>query len=126
MKFKVDSARRLLDMLGLARRSGGLAVGQDKVLRSGRRYAVYITTDDCSSSVVRKIEAVLSCGEGIHRTVCGVTREELGHAVGVSSAQIVAIPASSGFAAGVTKLLCDAGPVVPQNRRRVNEQDQSI
>ena len=98
--------RKVLSMLGMARRAGIVAIGQDRVLerlRKGERLLV-IVTGDCSDSVLSK--AGRYCEGGSARlAIDGVTREELGEAMGVRSAQIAALPAESGFAERVAQLL---------------------
>ncbi len=96
---------RLLQMLGLARKSGFLEVGQDRALTTGARGTTFLTTEDCADAVMRKIEHRVSSGGHTHYTIPGVTREELGNAVGVSSAQILALPSDSGFAKKIAELL---------------------
>jgi ribosomal protein L7Ae-like RNA K-turn-binding protein len=92
-------------MLGLARRSGALEVGQDRALAPRGRGAVFLTTGDCADAVMRKIERRVSSGGSAHYTIPDVTREELGSAVGVSSAQVLALPSDSGFAKKIAELL---------------------
>ena len=57
--MRVCRERKVLDMLGMARRAGELLVGQDKVLpalKGAEKFAVFVT-DDCSANVSRHIEA---------------------------------------------------------------------
>ena len=96
---------RVLQMLGLARKSGSLEVGQDRALTSRVRGITFLTTEDCADAVLRKIEHRVSTGGHTHHIIPGVTREELGSAVGVSSAQILALPSDSGFAKKIAELL---------------------
>lgn len=99
------SVASVLDLLGLARRGGMLAVGQDSAISKLRGSGLYITTDDCSESVRRKIDRRITSGRGVHFVIQGVSRDELGRAVGVLSAQIVALPLTSPFAARIEELL---------------------
>lgn len=100
-----DNVSAVLKMLGLARRSGALAVGQDDAMSSLRGSVVYITTEDCSESVKRKIAGRIAGGRCIHCMIRGVSREELGHSVGVNSTQITALPRSSPFVIKILELL---------------------
>ena len=96
---------RVLQMLGLARRSGAVEIGQDRALAARARRVLFLTTEDCADAVVRKLESRISAGGHNHYTIPGVTREELGNAVGVGSAQILALPSDSGFAKKIAELL---------------------
>lgn len=96
---------RALQMLGLSRKSGLLEVGQDRALTPGTRGMTFLTTEDCADAVMRKIEHRMSSGGHMHYTIPGVTREELGGAVGVSSAQVLALPSDSGFSKKIAELL---------------------
>lgn len=101
---QIDKA---LQALGLARRAGVVVIGQDRVLdglRRGERFFI-ITTDDCAASVLSKVARHAESGCARHMRIDGVTREELGEAMGVRSAQIAALPAESGFADNLAKLL---------------------
>jgi len=101
---QIDGA---LQTLGLARRAGVVVIGQDRVLdrlRRGERFFI-ITTDDCAASVLSKVARYAESGSVRLWEIDGVTREELGQAMGVRSAQIAALPVESGFADRLTKLL---------------------
>jgi len=56
---------RIIDTLGMARRAGKLAVGQDKVLALLRKREplVAVVTNDCSGSVLRSLNAGAARGE---------------------------------------------------------------
>ena len=98
---------RALQTLGLARRAGIVVIGQDRVLdrlRRGERFFI-ITTDDCAASVLSKVARYTESGSVRHSRIDGITREELGEAMGVRSAQIAALPAESGFADRLAELL---------------------
>jgi ribosomal protein L7Ae-like RNA K-turn-binding protein len=102
-----ERIKRALSLLGLARRAGELAVGQDRVFRaaaSGRGCFV-ITSSDCSANVLRKISA----GPAETRQLAGVTRAELGAALGVANAQVAALPSGSGFVKKLRELLSQGG-----------------
>ncbi len=87
-----ENEDKILSLLGLARRSGNLYVGQDKVFNGCSKIkAVALTAADCSDNVLRSLRNAVVLP-------LTVSRAELGQAVGVSSAQIVALDADSGFA----------------------------
>lgn len=98
---------KVLSLLGLARRAGQVLVGQDRVLGDCRGELVIVMADDCSNAVLRK---AISSGDGrACFTLAGVTREELGRALGIGGAQIVALRAEGGFAKKITELLQQGG-----------------
>lgn len=111
---------RALSMLGMARRAGALAIGQDRVLRAlGTSRSLVITTEDCSRNVLRKLAAHLDRSKSKWYALSGVTREELGKALGVAGAQIVALPLKGGFADKLSELLQQGG-------HYLNEQDEGV
>jgi ribosomal protein L7Ae-like RNA K-turn-binding protein len=104
-----DRIDKVLSLLGVARRAGVLLVGQDQVLRAGVRESLFvIVSEGCSLNVLRKIGA-LDEEKTKSRTLSGVGRDELGRHIGVSSAQIAAIPINSGFAKKIALLLRQEG-----------------
>lgn len=98
-----------LKMLGLARRSGVLLIGQDRVFTAKAGKLTMVTTDDCSGSVMRKLRHKVETGGCVHLTIKGITREEFGNYMGVASAQIAALPSDSGFAKKIAELLEQGG-----------------
>jgi ribosomal protein L7Ae-like RNA K-turn-binding protein len=95
-------------LLGIARRSGVLLLGQDQVLRSLGRRLFVVTVPDCSPAVLRKLDA--RSGENLVCCVLsGTSRAELGRSLGVSGAQIAALPLESGFAKKLAVLLQQEG-----------------
>ncbi|MDR1650409.1 MAG: hypothetical protein LBR87_01325 [Synergistaceae bacterium] len=99
-----DGTARALSLLGLARASGELIVGQDNVFRArgaGRKLLV-IVSRDCSENVLRRI------GEDA-RLAADVSRESLGGALGLNNVQIAALPEGSGFAKKLKELLRQGG-----------------
>ncbi len=118
-----EAIERALSLLGMARRAGAALVGQDQVLtalsESGRGGLLVLRTEDCSENVLRKLTARVPKSGSTCRTIPGVTRDTLGRALGVGSAQVVALPVRSGFAKKLTELLQQGG-------RCFDEQNQSI
>lgn len=100
-----DKMVAVLNMLGLARRSGALKIGQDKVLERSNGMSAFFITSDCSPAVMRKIEQRV-CSDGcVCYELTGATRSTLGNAVGVNSTQIVSLPRDSGFVKKIAALL---------------------
>jgi len=98
---------RALSLLGLARVARELIIGQDLVRRaiSEGRELFIVASEDCSPNVLRKTGAV-TCETIVAQ---GFSRETLGLAVGVTNAQIVALPAGSGFVEKLKELLKSGG-----------------
>ncbi|MDR3280600.1 MAG: hypothetical protein LBT23_08805 [Synergistaceae bacterium] len=94
---------RALSLLGLARASGELLIGQDQVLRAHKAGSALfmLTSCDCSINVLRRTEG----NPGERRTLDAVSREKLGAALGLNNAQIVALPLGSGFVKKLKELL---------------------
>lgn len=97
----------VLSLLGLARRAGQVLVGQDRVLGAHRGKLVIVVSSDCSKAVMRK--AVARGSGSVCFTLNGVTREELGGALGVGGAQIAALDAEGGFAKKLIELFKQGG-----------------
>jgi ribosomal protein L7Ae-like RNA K-turn-binding protein len=77
-------------------------MGQDRVfdaLRAGRKLCA-VASEDCSPNVLRKARSAMRDVV----VIPGLTRESLGAAVGIGGAQIVALPAESGFTRKITDL----------------------
>lgn len=88
----------LLNILGLARRAGVLAIGQDNVFdlaKSGREILV-VTTADISQNVLRKLKIQEEKGT-VKIISTQITRNALGAALGLQTVQIVGIEANNGF-----------------------------
>lgn len=112
--------KRALSLLGMARRAGALAIGQDRVLKVlGVTCSLVIATEDCSQNVLRKLTAHSGKPKSNWYVLDGVTREDLGKALGVAGAQIVALPLKSGFADKLSELLQQGG-------HYLNEQDEGV
>ena len=107
--MRVCRERKVLDMLGMARRAGGLLVGQDKVLpalKGAEKFAVFVT-DDCSANVSRHIETAVQRGTAEIFLLEGTGRGELGASLGITAAQTAALPMKSGFVKKIYTLTCD-------------------
>ena len=107
--MRVCRERKVLDMLGMARRAGELLVGQDKVLpalKGAEKFAVFVT-DDCSANVSRHIETAVQRGTAEIFLLEGTGRGELGASLGIAAAQTAALPMKSGFVKKIYTLTCD-------------------
>lgn len=112
--------KRALSLLGMARRAGVLAIGQDRVLSTlGTSLCLVISTEDCSRNVLRKLTALAGRSKSKWYALDGVTREDLGKALGVAGAQVVALPLKGGFADKLSELLQQGG-------HYLNEQDEGV
>lgn len=90
-------------MLGLARRAGAIKIGQDDCF-AGHGARFFIVASDRSDAVHRKITARLESGSEAAE-LKDADRSTLGAALGVTSAQIVALPIESGFVKKIKQLL---------------------
>lgn len=93
----------------MARRAGVALIGQDQVFGALHKRLCIVAASDCSPNVLRKISTSLSSKESVCYMMEGVSREELGQALGVQSAQIVALPTKNGFAGKLAELLQQGG-----------------
>lgn len=95
-----NSAEKLLNTLGMARRAGVLVVGQDNVFSEIKRHVsmLVITASDCSAAVLRSAAPHAERGEARIITLKDTDRSVLGRYIGIGAAQIVALPAGCGFA----------------------------
>lgn len=93
--------------LSLARRAGELVIGQDRVLDalSAGQLLLVLLTHDHLETLARS----LASREADTRVLTEVSRLELGHLLGLRQAQIVALPAKSGFAKKLMELLPEEG-----------------
>jgi ribosomal protein L7Ae-like RNA K-turn-binding protein len=85
----------LLQILGLARRAGGVVYGTGAVrtaVREGRARVVLLAAD-AAEGQARKLKPLLEHRETPH-VVCG-TREELGGAIGTAQVSAIAVTAES-------------------------------
>lgn len=88
----VDGVKRLQSTLGLIKRAGALAVGSDTVIdtiRDGKAKLV-LTASDASEETLKKFTDKTAF-YGVKCEDAGLTKEELGAAVGKSNAAAVAI-----------------------------------
>ena len=97
----------LRSALGLARKAGELIVGQDRVLEclASRRDCLVLMSNDYSETLKRNVDAK---GVPVH-ILADLSRLELGQLLGLRQAQIVALPAQSGFARKLVELLPEGG-----------------
>lgn len=113
-------SRKILSLLGMARRAGAISVGQDQVLgKLGRSKFLVIVASDCAANVIRKLAASSARGESVCYMLEDASREDIGSALGIIKAQIVAIPIQSGFVNKLTELLQQGG-------RYLNEQNEGV
>lgn len=97
-----EAVRRILSLLGLARRARELMMGQDRVLgalKAGQKLCA-IASEDCSPNVLRKAR-LAKCDVVV---IPGLSGESLGAAVGIGGAKIVALPYDSGFTRKIADL----------------------
>lgn len=95
--------RKVLDLLGLARRAGVLEIGSDQVFASKGR-SLFVMSSDVSSNVRKKIAQREAAGGHVLQ-MRDIDRDALGAAVGASTAQVVAISADHGIAIKIVELL---------------------
>jgi len=91
--------KRLLNLLGLARRAGALTVGQDKVAESckNNHELLILVSSDVSENVLRMLKtAIENRSAEVHKA--DFDRSTLGNAIGIQTAQIVAVEKDSNFA----------------------------
>jgi len=88
--------------LGLARRAGKLAIGQDKTLQAirVRESALVILSEDCGTAAERKIRGKAKTAS-VKVLTLG-TRTELGQAIGLAPVSALAV-LDRGFAAIIEK-----------------------
>lgn len=100
---------QLFGLLGLARRSGKLLIGQDQVIaeaKAGTRMLV-LTSDDVSAAVLRSLNPSEEKGLVQRFSINGADRAMLGRSVGVTSTQILALPLQHGFAKKIINIFDD-------------------
>ncbi|MDO5562307.1 MAG: hypothetical protein Q4F74_01700 [Synergistaceae bacterium] len=101
----MNGCEPLLNTLGMARRAGRLVIGQDHVFAECKKCdLLVILANDCSSSVLRDVNAAVGRGSVKTITLDNVDRSELGRRIGVNTAQIVALQSNDGFARKVLSL----------------------
>lgn len=102
--------KEIKSTLGLARRSGELIVGQDRVLEglSAGLSLLVLLASDYSSTLKRALDAK----NAEAHVLSGIGRSELGQILGLRQAQIAALPLRSGFAGKLKGLLPEGGNAV--------------
>lgn len=100
-----ETDRKILNLLGLARRAGKLAVGQDNVFESCKqgRKILAITAKDISDNVLKSLQNAFEDGRA-QRIEISADREELGCNLGIQGAQIAALDIEEGFAKKILTL----------------------
>lgn len=102
--------RELMSTLGLARKSGELIIGQDRVLQalSDSTEILVLLANDHSATLKRAIDA-----KSKHTAVLSdISRADLGVLFGMRQAQIVAIPIRRGLGGKVKGLLSEGGNAI--------------
>ena len=97
MTAKEASERRVLQLVGLARRAGHAVLGTEAVRQAGRRgeLSAIVLAEDATETAGRRLRSVLGDPD-VPVVTCG-TRQALGSAVGRPQAVVVGI-ADAGFA----------------------------
>lgn len=104
-----ERTEQVFNLLGLARRSGRLLMGQDKVLvaaKKGTRLLV-ITSGDVSAAVLRSLRTHEERGSCARITITDADRTALGGRLGIASTQIVALPIQDGLAKKILNIFND-------------------
>ncbi len=99
--------------LGLARRSGILVAGQDRVfacLRGKVDFVVFMTSDR-SDAVASSIGRIVSSRHRVIQMV-DIDRYLLGRSIGLGRCQIVALPAKEGLTEAVIRQLSEGGEAI--------------
>ena len=101
-----ENERKILNLLGIARRSGAIFIGQDQVLESCKKYKalLVLTSDDCSENVLKSLKNA-ETRIRIERARLNFDRTQMGQSVGTKSAQIVSIDYENGFAGKILSLM---------------------
>lgn len=99
--------------MGLARRTGILVAGQDRVfkcLKGNRNFAIFMASDrsDAVASTVGRLAG------SRHNVVdmFDIDRYDLGVAIGLSRCQIVALPAKEGLTEAAIRQLSEGGEAI--------------
>jgi ribosomal protein L7Ae-like RNA K-turn-binding protein len=101
---------KMLGLLGLMRRAGAVAIGEDQcadAIRAGKG-KLLILAEDASEHARRKMES-LSSGRNIETAALDASRETLGAALGLGSCA-VAVITDLGFAEAFARLLSAQWP----------------
>ncbi len=105
--------RSVLFLLGIARKSGILVPGQDRVLEAlkSRKKFLVLMTSDRSDAVASSVGRLVSLGHIVVQLPF-IDRKSLGTAIGLNSCQIVALPQKEGLTEAVTRQLSEGGKAV--------------
>ena len=99
---ELGSTDSVLHLLGLARRGGGLVIGQDRVLEVIKTYdgLLALIASDCPDKIRAKIEM-----QDVPTLNLDVNRHQLGEALGLGSVVVCALDEEGGFANKARQLL---------------------
>lgn len=97
---ELSSLDQIMNLLGLARRAGILSIGQDNVFAAlkKRERLLVLTASDASVNVMRRLDVAVQRGAATQIALDAVDRNTLGAQIGVSAAQIAALPSNNGLA----------------------------
>ena len=104
----------ILSVFGIARRSGLLIVGFDKIdsfLNRGKSLLV-ILSQETSGQVERSLRSYNERGQIKLIRINGLSRKELGNAIGLGPVQLIALPKEHGLSNKVLQLLSQGGDAV--------------
>ncbi len=101
-----ENERKILNLLGIARRAGVIFIGQDQVLESCKKYKalLVLTSDDCSENVLKSLKNA-ETRTSVEKIRLNLDRTQMGQSVGTKSAQIVSIDYENGFAGKILSLM---------------------
>lgn len=104
-----ERTEQIFNLLGLARRAGKLLVGQDKVLSAAKSGAalLVVTSNDLAAAVERSLKPHAERGFVTKIVIADYDRAALGTRLGVSSAQIVALPKEDGLSRKILNIFND-------------------
>lgn len=104
----------ILPVLGIARRSGALIIGFDRIssnLNRGKRLIV-ILSEETSAQVMKSLRSYEERGQTRLFKINGLTRKELGNALGMGAVQLIALPEEHGLSYKVLQMLSQGGDAV--------------
>jgi len=108
--------KKILNLLGLAKKAGKLAIGDEAVndaLRNGQA-VLLISASDASIHIKRYLES--QAADGIAYVPLASTKAELGPALGRALCAAAAV-LDEGFASAILKLAAAQQPQAPQSRK---------
>ncbi len=113
-----EAAQELCALLGLSRRSGMVLIGSDSVQsQCGKGALLILTAEDCSASVLKFAERLVSplSGGRAHAHIhTPLSVERLSCALGTGHVQVIALPGRSGLADRIKVLLGEGGHALEQ------------